>query len=113
MTLEYASSYLCLEECPGLKVPQVCFQAQLLLEEATCEQRGRFGELLRIFALPTECSLADGEESALSTAVGQSQNRQPAAGDTAWRQSQSKTGWTGGTRTKAFKYNNVSTVIQC
>ncbi|XP_070821346.1 hepatic nuclear factor 4, beta [Chaetodon trifascialis] len=37
-------------ECPGLKLPQAVrdlrFQAQLLLEEATCEQRGRFGELL-------------------------------------------------------------------
>lgn len=52
MTLEYASSYLCLEECPGLKVPQVYFQAQLLLEEATCEQRGRFGELLWILPSP-------------------------------------------------------------
>ncbi|TMS13341.1 hepatic nuclear factor 4, beta isoform X1 [Larimichthys crocea] len=39
-------------ECPGLKIPQVVrhlrFQAQLLLKEATCEQRGRFGELLLI-----------------------------------------------------------------
>nr|XP_046242901.1 hepatic nuclear factor 4, beta isoform X2 [Scatophagus argus] len=39
-------------ECPGLKVPQVVrelrFQAHLLLEETTCEQRGRFGELLLI-----------------------------------------------------------------
>ncbi|KAM9366989.1 hepatic nuclear factor 4, beta [Symphorus nematophorus] len=39
-------------ECPGLKTPQVVrhlrFQAQLLLGEATCEQRGRFGELLLI-----------------------------------------------------------------
>ncbi|XP_073320115.1 hepatic nuclear factor 4, beta isoform X2 [Pagrus major] len=39
-------------ECPGLKSPQVVrhlrFQAQLLLEEATCERRGRFGELLLI-----------------------------------------------------------------
>lgn len=48
MTVEYASSYLCLGGSPGLKVPQVCFQAQLLLEEATCEHRGRFGELLLI-----------------------------------------------------------------
>uniref|UniRef100_A0A3B4UZM8 Hepatic nuclear factor 4, beta n=1 Tax=Seriola dumerili TaxID=41447 RepID=A0A3B4UZM8_SERDU len=39
-------------DCPGLKSPQLVrhlrFQAQLLLEEATCEQRGRFGELLLI-----------------------------------------------------------------
>ncbi|XP_051236267.1 hepatic nuclear factor 4, beta [Dicentrarchus labrax] len=39
-------------ECPGLKSPQVVrhlrFQAHLLLEEATCEKRGRFGELLLI-----------------------------------------------------------------
>ncbi|XP_070759038.1 hepatocyte nuclear factor 4-beta-like [Enoplosus armatus] len=37
-------------DCPGLESPQVVrhlrFQAHLLLEEATCEQRGRFGELL-------------------------------------------------------------------
>nr|XP_046242925.1 hepatic nuclear factor 4, beta isoform X5 [Scatophagus argus] len=43
---------LILLECPGLKVPQVVrelrFQAHLLLEETTCEQRGRFGELLLI-----------------------------------------------------------------
>lgn len=46
------SSYFYLAECPGLKIPQVVrhlrFQAQLLLKEATCEQRGRFGELLLI-----------------------------------------------------------------
>lgn len=46
------SSHLCLAECPGLKSPQVVrhlrFQAHLLLEEATSEQRGRFGELLLI-----------------------------------------------------------------
>lgn len=45
------SSYLCLTDCPGLESPKVVrhlrFQAQLLLE-ATCEQRGRFGELLLI-----------------------------------------------------------------
>lgn len=45
-------SYLCLTDCPGLESPQVVrhlrFQAHLLLEEATCEQRGRFGELLLI-----------------------------------------------------------------
>ncbi|KAK2854043.1 hypothetical protein Q5P01_006704 [Channa striata] len=39
-------------DCPGLENPQVVrhlrFQAHLLLEEATCEQRGRFGELLLI-----------------------------------------------------------------
>ncbi|XP_070688252.1 hepatic nuclear factor 4, beta [Pempheris klunzingeri] len=39
-------------ECPGLKSPQLVrhlrFQAHLLLEEATSEQRGRFGELLLI-----------------------------------------------------------------
>ncbi|XP_035770378.1 hepatic nuclear factor 4, beta isoform X1 [Neolamprologus brichardi] len=39
-------------DCSGLKSPQVVrhlrFQAHLLLEEATCEQRGRFGELLLI-----------------------------------------------------------------
>lgn len=54
------SSYLCLTECPGLKSPQVVrhlrFQAQLLLEEATCERRGRFGELLLI--LPALQSVA-------------------------------------------------------
>ncbi|XP_028812449.1 hepatic nuclear factor 4, beta [Denticeps clupeoides] len=37
-------------DCPGLESPQpvrrVRFQAQVLLDEATCEQRGRFGELL-------------------------------------------------------------------
>ncbi|XP_041840287.1 hepatic nuclear factor 4, beta isoform X2 [Melanotaenia boesemani] len=37
-------------DSPGLESPQVIrhlrFQAHLLLEEATCEQRGRFGELL-------------------------------------------------------------------
>ncbi|XP_038557131.1 hepatic nuclear factor 4, beta isoform X3 [Micropterus salmoides] len=37
-------------DCPGLESPRVVrhlrFQAHLLLEEATCEQRGRFGELL-------------------------------------------------------------------
>ncbi|KAM8762097.1 hepatic nuclear factor 4, beta [Acanthopagrus schlegelii] len=47
-------------ECPGLKSPQVVrhlrFQAQLLLEEATCERRGRFGELLLI--LPALQSVA-------------------------------------------------------
>lgn len=46
------SSYVHITECPGLKLPRVVrdlrFQAQLLLEEATCEQRGRFGELLLI-----------------------------------------------------------------
>ncbi|XP_026233322.1 hepatic nuclear factor 4, beta [Anabas testudineus] len=39
-------------DCPGLESPQVVrhlrFQAHLLLEEATCEQKGRFGELLLI-----------------------------------------------------------------
>ncbi|XP_035802484.2 hepatic nuclear factor 4, beta [Amphiprion ocellaris] len=39
-------------DCLGLESPQVVrhlrFQAHLLLEEATCEQRGRFGELLLI-----------------------------------------------------------------
>ncbi|XP_044216653.1 hepatic nuclear factor 4, beta [Thunnus albacares] len=39
-------------DCPGLASSQVVrhlrFQAHLLLEEATCEQRGRFGELLLI-----------------------------------------------------------------
>lgn len=94
MILEYVSSYLCLIESPGLKV---CFQAQLLLEEATCEQQGK------VWGAPAG-------ESALSTAVGQSQNGQPAAGDAAWRQSRNKTGWTGGTPTKAFKVKNVSTV---
>ncbi|KAK6294561.1 hypothetical protein J4Q44_G00353910 [Coregonus suidteri] len=37
-------------DCPGLEAPQrvrrLRFQAQVLLDEATCEQRGRFGELL-------------------------------------------------------------------
>ncbi|XP_071377000.1 hepatic nuclear factor 4, beta [Centroberyx affinis] len=37
-------------DCPGLQSPQMVrqlrFQAQVLLDEATCEQRGRFGELL-------------------------------------------------------------------
>ncbi|XP_045564177.1 hepatocyte nuclear factor 4-beta isoform X4 [Salmo salar] len=37
-------------DCPGLEAPQTVrrlrFQAQVLLDEATCEQRGRFGELL-------------------------------------------------------------------
>ncbi|KAM4630219.1 hepatic nuclear factor 4, beta isoform 2-T2 [Polymixia lowei] len=37
-------------DCPGLDSPQMVrrlrFQAQMLLDEATCEQRGRFGELL-------------------------------------------------------------------
>lgn len=37
-------------DCPRLESPRVIrhlrFQAHLLLEEATCEQRGRFGELL-------------------------------------------------------------------
>ncbi|KAL1007252.1 hypothetical protein UPYG_G00084110 [Umbra pygmaea] len=37
-------------DCPGLEAPQIVrrlrFQAQVLLDEATCEQRGRFGELL-------------------------------------------------------------------
>ncbi|XP_044058433.1 hepatic nuclear factor 4, beta isoform X2 [Siniperca chuatsi] len=37
-------------DCPGLESPQVVrhlrFQAHLLLEEAICEQRGRFGEIL-------------------------------------------------------------------
>ncbi|XP_040897518.1 hepatic nuclear factor 4, beta [Toxotes jaculatrix] len=46
--------------CPGLESPQVVrhlrFQAQLLLEEATSEQRGRFGELLLI--LPSLQSVA-------------------------------------------------------
>ncbi|XP_030579175.1 hepatic nuclear factor 4, beta [Archocentrus centrarchus] len=39
-------------DCLGLKCPQMVrhlrFQAHLLLEEAICEQRGRFGELLLI-----------------------------------------------------------------
>ncbi|XP_062278711.1 hepatic nuclear factor 4, beta isoform X1 [Scomber scombrus] len=39
-------------DCPGLESSQVVrhlrFQAHLLLEEATCEQRGRFGELLLV-----------------------------------------------------------------
>uniref|UniRef100_A0A3Q3N632 Hepatocyte nuclear factor 4, gamma n=1 Tax=Mastacembelus armatus TaxID=205130 RepID=A0A3Q3N632_9TELE len=39
-------------DSPGLESPQVVrhlsFQAHLLLEEATCEQRGRFGELLLV-----------------------------------------------------------------
>ncbi|CDQ76759.1 unnamed protein product, partial [Oncorhynchus mykiss] len=39
-------------DCPGLEAPQTVrqlrFQAQVLLDEATCEQRGRFGELLLI-----------------------------------------------------------------
>ncbi|XP_028257605.1 hepatic nuclear factor 4, beta [Parambassis ranga] len=39
-------------DCLGLESPQVVrrlrFQAHVLLEEATCEQRGRFGELLLI-----------------------------------------------------------------
>uniref|UniRef100_A0A3Q2PGB8 Hepatocyte nuclear factor 4-beta n=1 Tax=Fundulus heteroclitus TaxID=8078 RepID=A0A3Q2PGB8_FUNHE len=39
-------------DCPGLENPQVIrylrLQAHVLLEEATCEQRGRFGELLLI-----------------------------------------------------------------
>lgn len=66
------------------------------------------------FALPAECSLAGGGESALSTTVGQSQNGHPAAGDAAWRQSQSTTGWRGGgSLTKSLKFNNVRTVIQC
>ncbi|XP_046898112.1 hepatic nuclear factor 4, beta [Hypomesus transpacificus] len=37
-------------DCPGLESPQAVrqlrFQVQVLLDEATCEQRGRFGELL-------------------------------------------------------------------
>lgn len=44
------SSYLCLAECPGLKVPQVVrhlhFQAQQPLEKATYKQQGKFGELV-------------------------------------------------------------------
>lgn len=51
-TYTYISSHLSLTDCAGLKSPQVVrhlrFQAHLLLEEATCEQRGRFGELLLI-----------------------------------------------------------------
>ncbi|XP_060924117.1 hepatic nuclear factor 4, beta isoform X2 [Limanda limanda] len=47
-------------DCPGLESPHLVrhlrFQAQLLLEEATCEQRGRFGELLLI--LPALQSVA-------------------------------------------------------
>ncbi|KAG7482330.1 hypothetical protein JOB18_018821 [Solea senegalensis] len=47
-------------DCSGLGSPQLIrnirFQAQLLLEEATCEQRGRFGELLLI--LPALQSVA-------------------------------------------------------
>uniref|UniRef100_A0A4W6EFY8 NR LBD domain-containing protein n=1 Tax=Lates calcarifer TaxID=8187 RepID=A0A4W6EFY8_LATCA len=47
-------------DCPGLESPQLVrhlrFQAQLLLEEATSEQRGRFGELLLI--LPSLQSVA-------------------------------------------------------
>lgn len=46
------SPYVCLTDCPGLKSSQVVrhlrFQAHLLLEEVTCEQRGRFGELLLV-----------------------------------------------------------------
>ncbi|KAJ7986119.1 hypothetical protein DPEC_G00347490 [Dallia pectoralis] len=37
-------------DCPGLEAPQTVrrlrFQAQVLLDQVTCEQRGRFGELL-------------------------------------------------------------------
>lgn len=58
--LKYMSSYLGLADCPGLESPQLVrhlrFQAQLLLEEATSEQRGRFGELLLI--LPSLQSVA-------------------------------------------------------
>ncbi|CAB1418984.1 unnamed protein product [Pleuronectes platessa] len=47
-------------DCPGLESPRLVrhlrLQAQLLLEEATCEQRGRFGELLLI--LPALQSVA-------------------------------------------------------
>ncbi|XP_034017596.1 hepatic nuclear factor 4, beta [Thalassophryne amazonica] len=47
-------------DCPGLGSPQVVrhlrFQAHMLLDEATCEQRGRFGEILLI--LPTLQSVA-------------------------------------------------------
>uniref|UniRef100_A0A3Q0QTU0 Hepatic nuclear factor 4, beta n=1 Tax=Amphilophus citrinellus TaxID=61819 RepID=A0A3Q0QTU0_AMPCI len=47
-------------DCLGLKSPQMVrhlrFQAHLLLEEAICEQRGRFGELLLI--LPSLQSVA-------------------------------------------------------
>lgn len=38
------------QDCPGLQNPQavrqIRFQAQVLLDEASYEQRGRFGELL-------------------------------------------------------------------
>ena len=41
---------VCMPDCPGLESPQAVrqlrFQVQVLLDEATCEQRGRFGELL-------------------------------------------------------------------
>ncbi|XP_010879020.1 hepatic nuclear factor 4, beta isoform X2 [Esox lucius] len=41
-------------DCPGLEAPQTVrrlrFQAQVLLDQATCEQRGRFGELLLILS---------------------------------------------------------------
>ncbi|KAM9765096.1 hepatic nuclear factor 4, beta [Menidia menidia] len=47
-------------DCPGLESSRVVrhlrLQAHLLLEEATCEQRGRFGELLLI--LPSLQSVA-------------------------------------------------------
>lgn len=41
---------VCVSDCPGLQrsqaVRRLRFQAQVLLDEATSEQRGRFGELL-------------------------------------------------------------------
>uniref|UniRef100_A0A8B9L033 Hepatic nuclear factor 4, beta n=1 Tax=Astyanax mexicanus TaxID=7994 RepID=A0A8B9L033_ASTMX len=47
-------------DCPGLESSQMVrrlrFQAQVLLDEATCEQRGRFGELLLL--LPPLQSMA-------------------------------------------------------
>lgn len=47
-TMVFFSSAL--SDCPGLECAQVVrrlrFQAHVLLDEATCEQRGRFGELL-------------------------------------------------------------------
>lgn len=48
--MSFVLQLICVSDCPGLQCAQAVrrlrFQAQVLLDESTSEQRGRFGELL-------------------------------------------------------------------
>ncbi len=59
---------VCVSDCPGLQCTQAVrrlrFQAQVLLDEGTSEQRGRFGELLVVLTTLQSVAWQDGGAAA-------------------------------------------------